>query len=396
MVSLFVGAPICTTRWFASRTCSRYVGNCKQRKCGCWYVHAGDAQLQCVLAASTRWVDVQKDVSELGPRKAMDALAKSVKTEAEICEWLQGARLAAIVGSCPRSLKSAKSGMRAWYWFYRVFLRRKGNAFPPMIDDLLAWSCVFRHPGTFSNYLGYVKLGCELVGVSTGVFKHASLSRARMAVTKKQAFVPRKAKFINLGMVTCIINEAVDTVGKTFAMLCLATYAFLLRLPSEALPIVVHKRTQAEHSKQPLLVVDGQRMRLELPRRKNRLRPTTLVRMCWCHQCKVTCPVHVLGVYLATLPAGSCPFSGYKSGSALVTLRAALNALGVAEASAYRTHDLRRGHAEDMRKAGKSLREILEAGDWRSAAFLDYLDRVQLEADVVADAHLADMSDDEP
>ena len=44
----------------------------------------------------------------------------------------------------------------------------------------------------------------------------------------------------------------------------------------------------------------------------------------------------------------------------------------------YRTHDLRRGHAEDMRRSGCTLAQILQAGQWRSAAFLKYLDEVRL------------------
>ena len=285
--------------------------------------------------------------------------------------------------------------MRTWFWFYSVFLRRKGNAFPPAIDDLLAWSCVFRHPGTFNNYVGYVKLGCELVGVSTNVFKHTSLARARKAVVKKQAFVARAPKFIHLDMVKQIVEHVTASGDRAFAMLCLAAYAFLLRLPSEALPIVVHTRLTTEHRERPLLTTVDGTIRLGLRRRKNRLTPSVLVRSCWCKQCKVTCPVHVLGAYVDALPAGAQPFGAYKAGSALAALRKVLGEVRVAEAGAYRTHDFRRGHADDLRRMGKSLREILIAGDWRSAAFLDYLDQVQLDADVVAEAQLADTRDEE-
>ena len=356
---------------------------------------AGDKQLQVLLAVSASGLDGQFDVTGLGPRKAMTALSKAVTSDEELLAWLQSARVNAIVGSCPKSLKSAKSGMRAWFWFYRVFLRRKGNAFPPAIDDLLAWSCVFRHPGTFSNYVSYVKLGCELVGVSTSVFKHPSLARAKKAVVKKQAFTARAPKFIHLSMVKQIVEHATASGDKAFAMLCLTAYAFLLRLPSEALPIVVHSRLTTENRERPLLtMVDGS-IRLELRRRKNRLTPSVLVRSCWCKQCSATCPVHVLGAYVEALPAGAQPFGAYKPGSALAVLRKVLGELHIAEAGAYRTHDFRRGHADDLRRMGKSLREILMAGDWRSAAFLDYLDQVQLEADVIAEAHLADTSDEE-
>ena len=39
-----------------------------------------------------------------------------------------------------------------------------------------------------------------------------------------------------------------------------------------------------------------------------------------------------------------------------------------------RTHDWRRGHARDLQRGGARLWEILQAGDWKSPAFLSYLD----------------------
>ena len=43
----------------------------------------------------------------------------------------------------------------------------------------------------------------------------------------------------------------------------------------------------------------------------------------------------------------------------------------------------------------KTKGEILRAGDWKSPAFLQYLDREQLERDRVLEAHLEDSSGDE-
>ena len=44
--------------------------------------------------------------------------------------------------------------------------------------------------------------------------------------------------------------------------------------------------------------------------------------------------------------------------------------------------------------SGKPLWFILAAGEWRSPAFLDYMDLHKLDADMVLQAHLAE-SDDE-
>ena len=114
---------------------------------------------------------------------------------------------------------------------------------------------------------------------------------------------------------------------------------------------------------------------------------------------------------LAEAGIGARPFASISAAAALGVLRAILGKLDVANASKYRCHDLRRGHARDLQMSGKPLHlcacgavridcvqgaplyEILAAGEWRSPAFLDYLDLHSLERDLVIQAH-CDESDD--
>ena len=51
----------------------------------------------------------------------------------------------------------------------------------------------------------------------------------------------------------------------------------------------------------------------------------------------------------------------------------------VPNASAYGTHSLRRGHARDLLESGATLAEILRAGQWKSAAFMRYLNMADIE-----------------
>ena len=101
------------------------------------------------------------------------------------------------------------------------------------------------------------------------------------------------------------------------------------------------------------------------------------------------------GRFFRALPEGYTPFAEYRPDVVLRELRRCLQELQVPGAMAYRTHDFRRGHAEDLRISGAGLGEILRAGDWKSPAFLQYLDREQLERDRVLEAHLDDSSGDE-
>ena len=70
--------------------------------------------------------------------------------------------------------------------------------FPPSLRMLLAWTTIFRSGGTLRNYLGYVKTGCIIVGVSTGAScKPTDPARFALSHLCKQVFdepAMRKAK----------------------------------------------------------------------------------------------------------------------------------------------------------------------------------------------------------
>ena len=119
-----------------------------------------------------------------------------------------------------------------------------------------------------------------------------------------------------------------------------------------------------------------------------------LQRACRCARCTKTCPVHALGAWFADLPVGTRPFADISAASSLSTLRFLLGQLGVKDAALYRAHDLRRGHALDLQQRGGTLREILQAGEWSSPAFLSYLDMTQREPGAVVEAHLAESEDE--
>ena len=98
---------------------------------------------------------------------------------------------------------------------------------------------------------------------------------------------------------------------------------------------------------------------------------------------------------------------------AVEALRFLLEAVGTDRAKFYRPHDLRRGHAEDLRLSGDvaarvlvepsimhvegmkgaPLWKILAAGEWRSPAFLEYLDVHRMEVEMVLNGCLDEESD---
>ena len=95
------------------------------------------------------------------------------------------------------------------------------------------------------------------------------------------------------------------------------------------------------------------------------------------------------------LEVGAQPFRYMSATEAVRCLRARLMGLGVAAAAEHRTHDFRREHARDLQASKRPLVEILQAGEWRSPAFLAYLDRHAHESEAVLHAHLDESSDSE-
>ena len=364
------------------------------RKCDQIFV-AGAKQLLTINGALNERCAAEPSIKGLGPAKAAAELCKEFPNVDGRMSWALTARIEAIVGSCPRSLNSAKSGMRAWFAFVREVLGKSGDVFPPSLDDLLAWSRLFQHEGTFRNYLTYVRLGCEIVGKSVEVFDHVSLRRAKIAVAKRGLAVRRKPRFIHQETLAAMVIYSLDVPNRReFVMLCLISYIFLLRVPSECLPLAAH--AAPENTADCTVVrLNGDDLEMHFPRRKNRYEPTVATRRCWCNQCANTCPVHVVGEYLKEFSSGARPFLAWKPHMVLKVLRAVLEEIGMADAQAYVAHDLRRGHADDILRRGGTLIEILSAGDWRSASLLTYLNKHRLEREATMAAHLVDSSDEE-
>ena len=131
-----------------------------------------------------------------GPADALKRLMANTCTGEEKSAWVKRARLDSLLGSCPKSHQSFHSGAKLWAAYADKVLGLRNREFPPPLGGLLAWAGLFRHPKTFSNYLGYVRLGCHVLDVSDAVFLRPELKRAKLAVKKIGAFKPRQRMFL--------------------------------------------------------------------------------------------------------------------------------------------------------------------------------------------------------
>ena len=82
-------------------------------------------------------------------------------------------------------------------------------------------------------------------------------------------------------------------------------------------------------------------------------------------------------------------FSGVTCRRANEDLRRLLGHIGTVDSHLYRTHDLRRGHAQDIAKNGGTFIQILRGGGWKSDAYKKYVDEEDMEDRAVAHAHAA-------
>ena len=277
------------------------------------------------------------DVAGKGPKRALVAVVGVTETESKRRLWIEQARVQAIAGACPRSHVSACSGLNCWTAFARKVMRMpRDYELPPSVEGLLAWSALFRHHRTFANYVNYVKLACELAEVSTVVFNDPVVKKAKAAVRKRCNFTARVQLFLDQTVLQRLMLLAQERPGlMTHVRMFQCTYIFLLRLPSECLPITVGSGS-APLGKAHSLTVYEDSIELFLPHRKNRESESRLTRKCWCASCKLTCPVHSLGAWVKQQVNGCRPFEGTSPGQALSVLRALLRELKIPLAEKYR------------------------------------------------------------
>ena len=157
------------------------------------------------------------------------------------------------------------------------------------------------------------------------------------------------------------------------AMMYLTAYSFMVRVPSESLPMIAggdpsKPLVQGTHS--AIAVVDNEIILL-LARRTNLPDGSIIRRDCTCSKPRQMCPVHVLGPSLQAIAGrGQGPFSNISPCFARSELKRRDGLAGCLDSKLYTLQELRRGHAQDIIENGGNLQRISSAGQWSSNAFL--------------------------
>ena len=188
------------------------------------------------------------------------------------------------------------SGLRCWCAFAQKVLDRQGRELPPDPDGLLAWSRLFRCHRTFQNYVNHVRIGCALLKVSGEATNHWAVKRASESIHKRGGFQSREPLFIRCDMLADLMRCATASGHVSVAYLFLASYIFLLRMPSEALPMRRGGNGMHDDMRQVQSIIhrQGDQVVLRLKTRKHKPEGSTLYRSCWCATHANLCPIHVL------------------------------------------------------------------------------------------------------
>ena len=165
------------------------------------------------------------------PRRAIWELSARLRSgEKSLDDLRQSAKVNAILGSCPKSLPSVKSGIKCWSAFAKTILgKSNANIFNIHHNDLLVWAETFKSKGTFCNYLGYAKTACLLAHQDVGAFDHPLITKAKCAVDKKNQDKGARKLFIKKKLLGDMVEHADKfPVWTETVNWCLLAYTFAL------------------------------------------------------------------------------------------------------------------------------------------------------------------------
>ncbi len=339
---------------------------------------AGSSRKDCDGLLSAPQPNALINVGDARPAEALKRLEELISSEGRE-EWSKKARIAAVLGNCPKSVASFRSGqalavacvpgsfvrhagLNHWLNYIAVAKGVDAEPFPVDMADVLSWSLLFRCLGTYANYLSHLRGACCALGHEPPPVGHPAIRRAMGAVAKRMLFNPRCGAHslgISLRVVllrpklaiqsTMLRNMVAADQGGRHSALWQVAYTWLLRLPSEASPVCVWLLWLGTHcvlQALPLCICeeeppDGLRQAaiwrekdevcVKLRSRKNLARGSgVLRRRCSCQGGSKSCPVHAMWKrHLQRLPPGTKPFAAISAAQALAKIREVLMSLRV-------------------------------------------------------------------
>ena len=272
---------------------------------------------------------------------------------------------------------------------------------------MLAWSSFFGAGRSFKICVAHLDKARLLLGVGAS-WKSKAVAAAGYGLSKAggRSFSPRPA--ISRSQLCELVMSR--SLQDDLALIALIGWPFLLRIPSECLPL---RRQQAGEdldseerlARRAVIGLSGTKLVIKLDRRKHMAPGSRLVRACIfdeyardsleLHIPQLLRPARQLWPAIREkTPVGDTLFLGWNGKRALSGLRGFAAGRNWPRGGKLGTHSFRRGAARAILEAGGSFPQLLRSGQWRSSAYQLYLDLGHEEASAMASA-LVDGSDDE-
>ena len=305
----------------------------------------------------------------------------------------------------PKRLSKAQvaSALRLWHQFAVHVLDYAAAATLPPKDGshVEAFVGVFRNPATAANYVSNIRWACLHLGLSSAwdtVTLQATVKGAKRRRVRLHGGPSGAKRLMTKSLLSSVIAAADQSGLEELPVQCLLAWHFLLRVQSECCPLEVGQPLDAESlplGRHSAIWVDGHsKVCLKLRVRKNRPQGSFLRRPCTCHTTgRQLCVAHRLKDFLRGKAQGSRLWKS-SSHHMLASIRRILGAMNIVRPEEFTLKMFRAGHATALAEEGKSIGAILQAGEWRSAAFLAYVDVDAVDACQLLDKVL-DESDDE-
>jgi len=276
--------------------------------------------------------------------------------------------------SIQASWKSFKSGILCWGAFMDTM-------FP--FDDhmvvttrsLRAFASVFRNAGSLNQYLSHLRLA---VRMSSGSWVAQSDVLSSIIRGLKKVTIRRPAGTISRSQMKHLIKSLLHRDRMDLARFIIIAYHFMTRVQSELYPLQFDGRSHNPSNWHSFISVRAKDILITYHHRKNAPNGAVIKRTCICESapdllCGVCC---VRALYHDRRSADVSVFTSIHLQADMFLIRSILEPIGISSIS---WHSFRRSCAQDMLRSGCTISQIIRAGGWRSAAFVQYLNRRDLD-----------------
>ena len=357
----------------------------------------------------TELTDAAKDLQlpenspRLGPKARIIALQNIMPDSQQLLRFLSAGAQNNILEQVRSTLPCVASGIGCYLAFCSLLAIAP---FPSTTEIVARWRALFKPGKTYSIYLGHLSKACNLMGFDSS-WKNEVIHAIAKGLKNKPSGKNRFHNSLEPPILDRILRH--ESWNSEFARLCYVTYLFMLRLPSESLPLTRAladgRLLSTDPSSTPATIglrefQGEQRLVIKLNKRKNTKNTFIATRPCFCGENALlprhNCPIHRFWkAVLANTEPGGKLFPTFEGGDFSRVLRKVLLKLNIADSERYSSHCFRRGAATAILNSGATLSEIMRTGGWASSSFKIYLDMNRAEEISMSKVSAANSPDSE-